>query len=142
VTRQLHAAAVTARIDAQVDKVFDGYVPDGTVPPYVVVYFEYRRPTAEERPDASNLVFDSLPFQVTATVHSIGGGDNPALAARSARAIANQVELALLDWTPTVAGRSCSPMRQIGSFTSPPDEQTGVAYQGLVDEYRFHSQPA
>jgi hypothetical protein len=142
VTRQLHAAAVITRIDAQVDQVFDGQVPDGTTPPYVVVYFDYRRPTAAERPDASNLAFDSLPFQVTATVHSVGGGDDPRLAARSARAVANQVELALLDWTPAVAGRNCSSMKQIDGFMQPPDEETGVTYVDLADVYRFHSQPA
>lgn len=140
--RQAHAQAVLDRLATIPQDVHDGSVPDAEQPPYVVVYFSFRHLSAEERPGQSNLVFASLPFEVTVNVHSVGGGDTPALAARSARAVANQVALALLDWTPTVAGRSCRPVRHIDEFAAPPNEQTGQAYHDLTDVYRFTSHPA
>ncbi len=144
-TRQLHAQAVLDRLTAQpalAGKVHDGRVRDNAVPPYVLVRFDFRRPTASERPDASDLTFSSLAFMVAATVVSVGGGSDDDLAARAARAVANQVEVALLGWSPSVAGRSCGPVKQTSSFGSPADEESGVTYVELSDEYEFYSQPA
>lgn len=144
-TAQLHAAAVLARLRTSGDPdltVFDGKVPRPPeaptlpVPPYVLVRFEFQWLGARERPDASDLTFASRAFQVTARVYSV------ATTAQGVRALVNRVSVALLDWAPTVADRSCSPMRHIDDFEVAADEQTGVAYHQAGDDYRFTSYPA
>ena len=138
-TAQLHAAAVLARLrtsGSPVLTVHDGRVPDGDTPPYVLVRFTFQHLGADVRPDASNLSFDSRALQCTARLYSVAAN------AQAARALTNRVAVALLDWTPTVAGRSCSPMRHIDSFEPQPDESTGAAYFQLGDDYRFTSYPA
>lgn len=144
-TAQLHAAAVLARLrtsGAPPLTVFDGQVPRPPevaalpVPPYVLVRFTIRNLGARERPDASDLVFRSLPIECTTRVYSVGAN------AQAARALTNRVSAALLDWTPVVAGRSCSPVRHIDAFEPVSDEQTGVTYFQLGDDYRFTSSPA
>lgn len=136
---QDHAAAVLAQLAASgspVLTVLDGQVPDGQVPPYVLVRFTVRALGARDRPDASNLVMQSLPLEATPRIYSV------AVNARAARALTQRVMTALLDWTPVVAGRSCSPMRHIDSTEVPPAEQTGTVYFEVVDDYRFTSYPA
>lgn len=144
-TAQLHAAAVLARLRTSGSPallVFDGRVededdPDAViVPPYVLVRFTFQWLGADARPDASNLTMASLPLQVTARMYEVA--DN----ARGARALANRVSVALLDWTPVVAGRSCSPMRHIDSFEPDDDEKTGAGYFQAGEDYRFTSHPA
>lgn len=138
-TVQDHAAAVLAQLAASgtpAMTVLDGQVPDGQVPPYLLVRFTFRSQGADVRPDASDLVFRSLALECTARVYSVAAN------ARAARALVNRVSVALLDWTPTVAGRACSPIRHIDSFEAPPDERTGTAYFEVVDDYRFTSYPA
>lgn len=138
-TAQLHVQAVLDRLGSHgspVLTVFDGRVPDGSVPPYVLVRCTVRTLGARDRPDASDLIMRSLPVEVTARIHSVGES------ARAVRALTNRVSAALLDWTPTVAGRSCAPMRHIDSADMPPDEATGVNYHEVADTYRFVSHPA
>lgn len=143
-TAQLHAAAVLDRLKTSGSPalvVFDGRVANAAVPPYVLVRFTTRYLSAGVRPDLSDLTFASRAVEVTARVYSVGGGSTGDLAARSARAITNRVAAALLDWTPTITGRTCSPMRHIDSFDQPVDEQTGAVYAEVVDDYRFTSHP-
>jgi hypothetical protein len=72
VTRQLHAAAVLTRLQAAAGSpamvVHDGKVPDspdpGSVPPYVVVRFAFRKLTATEAPATTSLTFDSETYQI------------------------------------------------------------------------------
>lgn len=138
-TAQLHAAAVLARLAASGSPaltVHDGRVPDAAVPPYVLVRFTFQTLGARDRPDASDLTFASRAFQVTARCYSV------ATTGQGVRALVNRVSVALLDWAPTVTGRNCSPMRHIDDFETAPDEQTGVAYFQLGDDYRFTSYPA
>ena len=138
-TAQLHVQAVLDRLGAHgspVLTVLDGRVPDGSVPPYVLVRCTVRTLGARDRPDASDLIMRSLPVEVTARIHSVGES------ARAVRALTNRVSLALLDWTLTVTGRSCAPMRHIDSADMPPDEATGVNYHEVADVYRFTSHPA
>lgn len=138
-TAQLHVQAVLDRLGAHgspVLTVHDGRVPDGTVPPFVLVRCTVRSLGARDRPDASDLIMRSLPVEVTARIHSVGES------ARAVRALTNRVSAALLDWTPTVADRSCSPMRHIDSADMPPDEATGINYHEVADVYRFTSHPA
>lgn len=144
-TAQLHAAAVLAQLRTSGDPdltVFDGKVPRPPevptlpVPPYVLVRFTFRWLGARDRPDASDLTMRSRAFQVTARCYSV------ATTAQGIRALTNRVSVALLDWTPSVTGRNCSPMRHDDDFEVPPDEQTGTAYFQLGDDYRFTSYPA
>lgn len=141
-TAQLHAAAVLARLGASGSPaltVHDGKVPNTVppqVPPYVLVRFSFRYLGARERPDASDLTFASRAFECTARVYSV------ATTAAGVRALINRVSVALLDWSPAVTGRNCSPMRHIDSFEVAADEQTGTTYFQLGDDYRFTSYPA
>jgi hypothetical protein len=139
VTVQEHAQAVLDRLitfGSPALTAHDGRVPDGAVPPYLLVRFTARALGARDRPDASDLVMRSLPLEVTARIYAVSGN------ARGARALTQRVMTALLDWEPMVPGRSCSPMRHLDSWETPPDEQTGVTYAELGDEYRFTSHPA
>jgi hypothetical protein len=142
VTAQLHALAVIGRLQTSGTPaliVFDGKVPNtvpATVPPYVLVRFNFVNRGARERPDASDLVMRSRAFEVTARVYCV------ATTAQGLRAMTNRVAVALLDWAPTVTGRSCSPIRHIDSFEIAADEDTGTDYFQAGDDYRFTSIPA
>jgi hypothetical protein len=142
VSAQLHAAAVLTRLGSSGSPaltVHDGKVPNTTpppLPPYVLVRFSFQWLGARERPDASDLTLASRAFQVTTRCYSV------ATTAQGVRALTNRVSVALLDWTPTVLDRSCSPMRHIDDFEVAADEQTGTTYFQLGDDYRFTSYPA
>lgn len=141
-TRPLHAAAVLDRLAAapgsRAAVVYDGKVPDNVTPPreYYVVRFVFRKLTASESPATTSLTFDSVTYQIDVRVHSVGTD------ARSTRGVAARAEAQLLNWAPTVTGRSCKPLRQIESETLEPNEQMGVSVEQQVDTYRFQSQPA
>lgn len=138
-TRQLHAAALLGRLGAAPGSpalvVLDGAVPAGTVAPYALVYLLFRRLTATEAPALTALTFDSTAYQVDAYVHSVADD------ARASRGVANRVESQWLSWRPVIAGRSCTPLRQIESVPANPDEGTGPLVVDSVDVYRFTSVP-
>lgn len=144
-TRQLHAAAVLTRLAAASGTpaavVYDGAVP-ASVPGvesaqhYYVVRFTFRKLTGTESPATTSLTFDSATYQVDAAVHCVGPD------ARSVRGLATRAEVQLLNWAPTVTGRSCTPLRQIESVTLEPNEAMGVPVEQVSDTYRFISQPA
>lgn len=137
--QQVHAAAVIGLLDADNASpalvVLDGKVEDGDTPPYALVYFRFPRPPADSRPDASDLSFNQLAFTTTATVHSVAGS------ARAARAVQARVAAALLSVTPTVAGRSCAPIRWVDGQEPQRDEETLLATFDAVDVYEFTSHP-
>jgi hypothetical protein len=141
VTRQDHAAPILARLAAAAGSpapvVYDNKVPDNTTPPaqYYVMRFAFRALTASESPATTSLTFDSETYRVEVTVYSVGPD------ARSVRGVASRAEAQLLNWTPTVTGRSCSPLRQVESQTYEPNEALGVPVEQQVDVYRFISQP-
>lgn len=134
------ALAVLALLDADNTApalvVYDGEVPTGGVPPYVLVYFRFPRPDASQRPDASDLSFDQLVVTTTATVHAVG------TSAASARTVAARGAAALLNVTPTVAGRTCSPIRWVDGQDAQRDEQMLTTLFDQVDVYEFTSHPA
>ena len=142
-TRQLHAAAILTRLAAAPGSpamvVHDDQVPPtgsaGSVPPYAVVRFVFRKLTVGESPGTTSLTFDSVTYQVDVRVHSVGAD------ARATRGVATRAETQLLNWTPTITGRSCSPLRQVESETLGPNEAMGVTVAQQVDVYRFLSQP-
>lgn len=131
-----HAAAVLALLDA--DNAFpplvvlDGKVPNGTVPPYVLVYFADNDP---ELADSTPLTGRSDRYVVRAYCHSVG--DN----GQAARMVADRVRAALLDVVPTVAGRQCFPIRREDGQPPQRDESTGTLVMDKVDVYRLESLP-
>lgn len=143
-TRQLHAAAVLTRLAAAAGTppavVYDGEVPPAipgtpSATVYYVVRFTFRKLTATESPATTALDYDSVTYRVDATVHSVGTD------ARSTRGAAYRAELQLLNWVPTVAGRTCTALRQVESETLEPNEAMGVPVEQQTDVYRFVSQP-
>lgn len=149
-TRQLHAAAVLARLEAAppvtpVMVVYDGKVPDDDPDappdpneglPYALVRFSFRKLTATESPSTTSLTFDSETYQVSVTVYSVGKD------ARATRGVAMRAETQLLNWAPTVANRTCTRLKQISNDTLPANKAMGVPVEEQVDVYQFLSQPA
>jgi hypothetical protein len=130
-----HAAAVLALLDADNAApalvVYDGRVPSGiAVPsnPYVLAYFSSAWP---------DLTFTSitLTFQVRITLHCVGGN------AQAARMVSDRGRAALLDVRPTIANRSCYPIRWDLSLPPQRDETTGSMVMDQVDEYVLSSIP-
>lgn len=144
-TRQAHAAPILARLAAAPGTpaavVYDGRVPDtqpGVAPAqhYYVVRFAFRILTAGEAPAATSLTFESVTYRVDVTVNCVGAD------ARSTRGVAYRAQAQLLNWTPEVAGRSCTALRQVDTATYEPNEAMGVSVEQQVDTYRFQSTPA
>lgn len=135
-----HAQAFLALVGTDVGPpalvVLDGKVPDGTLPPYVLVYFAQVTPDAETAPDSTDLTFNSDRVELTAWCHSVGTTQ------AAARMVASRLRAAVLNRTPGVSGRSCWPTRQVDGQPVQPDETTGPAVFDLVDIYRFASLPA
>ncbi|HEX5995674.1 MAG TPA: DUF3168 domain-containing protein [Jiangellales bacterium] len=105
-------------------------VPDGALPPYVSVYISTRYvlgPTLE---------MASARAVTTVTCHCAGGN------AIAARAVAQLVSSALLDVVPTIAGRTCFPIRQEPTDSTPrPDESTNRLVMDLIAQYRLETLP-
>lgn len=136
-TLNAHAFAMTNLLAAQLGPPplvwFDGAVPDGTSPPYVVVYFADADP---EQPDSRAL--DGMPHRYVqrAYAHSVGGN------AAAARAVAERVRAAWLNVVPSVAGRVCFPIRREDGGPPQRDESAGGLLMDKTDIYRLESEPA
>lgn len=131
---QAHADAYLALLRADTAlTVCDGSVPQGTVPPYVLVYLADDDP---ENPDSRSLVGGSARYLVRAYCHCVGGDQI------AARAVAQRVRARLLDVVPVVAGRLCFPIRREYSVPPQPDETTGTVVMDAVSVYRLESVPA
>jgi hypothetical protein len=117
----------------------DGVVPDGTVPPYTLVYFSIMTPDGLAAPDAVSLHADSDVIDARAILHSVGRDPQ---GARAARAQAGRGRAAVLNQRLTIAGRSCAPIRWIDG--QPPqrnEEIPGSAVFDQVDVYGWRSVP-
>lgn len=138
-TVQQHAAAVLGLLQADTGPpqlvVLDGFVPTGTNPPYVVVYFSVISPEAAVAPESSNLDYDSRQVDCWIYCHSIGANGV------ASRAVAGRVATALLDRTPTITGRFCWPIRHIENQPASRDESTGTLIVDQVDVYRLSTIP-
>jgi hypothetical protein len=111
--------------------VYDGAVPAGGVPPYVVVYATVSRPA--HHPD-NDLRGGSTRYLTTWYCHSVGGN------AGAARAAAQRVRTALLDVKPTVVGLSCAPIREAQEPTPPDrDESTGTVVMDSISVYQMYA---
>lgn len=128
-----HATALLGLLQAHphlAGRVHDGAVPDNTTPPYVLVYLNRLDNGAED------LTHGTARAVVRAYCHCVGSN------ADAARIVAGNVREALLDVVPTVAGRTCYPIRN--EATNPPqrDESTGAVVLDQVAVYRLESVPA
>lgn len=131
-----HADAVLALLRAAPGTpltVHDGAVPNGAVPPYVVVYFADNDP---EDADSRSLEDAQTRYVVRAYCHSVGGN------AAASRAVGDKVRAQLLGVTPAVAGRACWPIRREDGQPPQRDESTGSLVMDRVDIYRLASEPA
>lgn len=106
--------------------VLDGFVPDLTPVPYVLLYTTVGRPP--EDPDRAGNGRSGV-WMARWYCHCV------AATAMSARAIAQRVRTQLLDVRPTVAGLSCGQIRW--EDTQPPqrDESTGTPIFDLVEVF-------
>lgn len=111
--------------------VFDGFVPNGTEPPYVVVYTTIGRPA--EDPDNS-IDGRSRVFTARWYCHCIGSN------AMAARAVAQRVRTALLDVRPVVLGLQCGLIREIPDPPPPTrDEMTGTLVMNALEIYELRA---
>lgn len=136
-TDAAHAAAFLALLNAAVGSpplvVHDGAVPQGAVPPYVVVYFADADPIDSP---STHLTGEARRHITDAYCHSVG--DN----AGSVRVVGGRVRGALLNITPTISGRKCWPIRRTDGQPAQRDETTGRLRADKVDIYRLSSIPA
>ncbi|MEU4399779.1 tail completion protein gp17 [Micromonospora orduensis] len=136
-TVQAHADAVLARLRSAPGSpslvVYDGQVPEGPAPAYVVVYLHADTP---ELPDSRSVQGASERFVLNVYCHSVGG------AAVAARGVAQRVRGVLLDAVLSVPGRRCWPVRHVDSQPPQRDESTGRLVMDQVDVYRLESVPA
>lgn len=104
----------------------DGYVPNGTLRPYVLVYSTVGRPR-----DTPTNALDGLSRTLTArfTVHCAGE------TAQSARAAAAYVHTAWLDARPVVAGLNCDLITQESYRDPVRDESTGTLVMDSICTY-------
>lgn len=111
--------------------VYDGFVPNGSVPPYVLVYTSLGRPSEDfdNSIDGRSRVFTARWY-----CHCVGGN------ATAARAVAQRVRTALLDVRPVVAGLQCGLIREMPDPPAPiRDEMTGVLVMDAVEIYELRA---
>lgn len=111
--------------------VYDGVVPPGPVPPYVVVYTTISRPSE----DSDNAGDGRTRVWVARWIcHCVGAN------ATSARAVAQRVRTQLLDVRPTVAGLACGLIRMDGEMLpAQRDESTGVPVMDAVATFQLRA---
>lgn len=135
-TIQDHASAYLDRLRGDPElTVYDGAVPKGAVPPYLLVYLTFSTPDAEMSPDKVPLTFDSNVGEARAYCHCVGANGV------AARAVGQRVLTRLQNWRPVIGGRDCSPVRWQEGQPAQRDETTGVLVMDQVDVYGFTSVP-
>jgi hypothetical protein len=115
--------------------VYDGKVDDGAPDHYVVVRSFRLLPDGEAAPDRISLTGLSTVADMRLYCCCVGP------TAVAARAVQGLVEAALLDVTPTVAGRTCSPIRWIDGQQGDVDEEIVTPVFEAVDVYGWSSYP-
>ena len=126
-----HTDAVLALLEGAVSlNVHDGKVPVGAALPYVVLF------TDDGLDEATNI--EAVPDLLTVKVQVTGSGLNRT----SVQIATGKAHAALVGVIPTVAGRSCSPLRQVNSRPITEDRDVTPSVLYAVNEYEFHSVPA
>lgn len=134
-TLQDHADAVLGLLRADsLLTVYDGQVT-GTADHYVLVYTFRNLLGADLAPDKTALTGDTSTVDMRFYCHCVGSD------AVSARAVQARVQAALLDVTPTVAGRACFPVRWVEGTQAEHDEETLSLVVANVDVYSLVSVP-
>ena len=125
-----HAAAVLQLLGADDNlTVYDGKVPDGATPPYVVVWISTDG-------DASvALADDQSRPNIRLTVPTF------ATTGTGARIVSDRVHAALAGKRPAIAGRAVWKVRHDYGIPPQPDESTGRLVVDVVDVYTFSSVP-
>lgn len=132
---QDHATAVLDLLRADTAlTVYDGIVT-GTADHYVLVYTFRQQPGGDTAPDKTALTGDSSTVDMRFYCHCVGTD------AVAARAIQARVQTALLDVTPTVAGRACFPIRWVEGQQARRDEDTLASVFDAVDVYSLVTVP-
>lgn len=112
--------------------VFDGKVPDGTSPPYVLVYTTVSWPHGEA--GAANAINGlAVSTRTEWNCHCVGES------AAAARAVQMRVRAALLNQRPTVTGRSCGLIQQDEVLAPVRDETIGGLVMDGVSIYSMIS---
>jgi hypothetical protein len=134
-TLQDHANAVLNLLRADpLLTVYDGQVT-GTADHYVLVYTFRQLPTGDLAPDKIPLTGESTTVDMRFYCHCIAAD------AVASRAIQARVQAALLDVTPSVAGRACFPIRWVEGTQSDRNEETLSLVVDAVDVYSLVSVP-
>lgn len=108
--------------------VYDGKVT-GEDEKYVLVRSYRQLPTGETAPDKVPFTGASKVTEMRFFCYSVGRTE------ASARAIAGQVEDAVLDVIPVISNRVCFPVRWTDGSSTPADEQTLTSVHEVVDIY-------
>jgi hypothetical protein len=127
-----HAAAIQARLEQ--DSVLAGSTFQGIVTERPQRYCTFFLTSGARFAD--RLAGPDVAADFTVTVHSVG--QDPT----QAQAVAERVFAQLLNFTPTVAGRSCSWLRHTGSMATQIDETISPPLYYNADEFTFFSRPA
>jgi hypothetical protein len=126
-----HAQVGLLALDANPNlTVFDGKVPDGTDPPYVLVYAQVSWPREGV---GTSLLEQQVTVTTTYICHCVG------LTPSAARAVAMQVRSSLLNLRPVIEGRNCGPIKQDDVMPPSRDETTGKLVMDQVATYSFTS---
>jgi hypothetical protein len=110
--------------------VFDGVVADLTEPPYVLIYSRVAWPRDGI---GTALTGTQVTITTTWTCHCVG------LTAAAARAVQMQVRSSLLNFRPVIAGRNCSPIKQVDASDPDRDDTTGRVVMDAVSVFDFLS---
>lgn len=110
--------------------VYKGAVPNGSKPPYVLVYTAVQWPGSGE-----GQTFDGITSACVTRwyCHCAGASD------QGARAVANWVRQLLVNAHPTIAGRSCGFIQQEASPPPVRDETVGSLVQDIVSVYVLYT---
>lgn len=126
-----HVAAVYALLDAVANlNVYDGVVPNTPALPYVVLWANQGAPSSNTVEQAST--------RRDFTIQTTYVGSTP----EQARWAAEKAQGALLDVTPTVAGRQCWPLVVEASQSTRVDLDVDPPVFLSVDVWRLASVPA
>lgn len=133
-----HADAGLDLIEASGLTVYRGKLPPNVAtltPPWVLVYSAVEWPDAATNEDAG-LDHRSDTCVTTWYCYAAGTTDTSVLA------VTGRVRAALLDVTPTIAGRVCNQIGQVSSEPPRPHEGTGTAVLTALSIYELKTRPA
>jgi hypothetical protein len=131
VSIRAHAAAIQAQLEA--DTVLAGSTFQGVVTDRPQRYCTFFITSGTRYAD--RLTGPDVAADFTVTVHSVG--QDPA----QAQAVAERVFAQLLNFTPMVAGRTCSWLRHTASMPTQLDDTVSPPLYFSVDEFSFTSDP-